>query len=84
MGFFDKLFSQKNPDRERAREVFRFVEGYSPTFRTFQGEIYESDLIRASLDAHARHAAKLKIEMTGSAKTALRNKLRNAPNTWQT
>ena len=48
MGFFDKLFSQKNPDRERAREVFRFVEGYSPTFRTFQGEIYESDLIRAA------------------------------------
>ena len=84
MGFFDNLFSKQKPDRERAREVFRFIEGYTPQFHNFQGEIYESDLIRASLDAHARHDAKLKPEMKGSAKPALRAKLKLAPNRWQT
>lgn len=84
MGFFDNLFSKRKPDRERAREVFRFIEGYRPAFRSFQGEIYESELIRGSLDAHARHSSKLKIEMKGSAKPALRAKLKSAPNKWQT
>lgn len=84
MGFFDNLFSRRNPDRQRARETFRFVEGYRPAFHTWQGSIYESELIRASLDAHARHAAKLKLEQNGTAKQALRNKLKIQPNKWQT
>lgn len=84
MGFFEKLFSKSKPDRTRARETFRFIEGYSPVFHSFQGEIYESELIRSSLDAHARHDAKLKPEMKGTAKPALRSKLKLAPNSWQT
>ena len=84
MGFFENLFSKSKPDRTRARETFRFIEGYSPVFHSFQGEIYESELIRASLDAHARHDAKLKPEMKGTAKPALRSRLKLAPNGWQT
>lgn len=84
MGFFENLFSKSKPDRTRARETFRFIEGYSPVFHSFQGEIFESELIRASLDAHARHDAKLKPELKGTAKPALRSRLRLAPNSWQT
>ena len=84
MGFFENLFSKNKPDRKRADEVFQFLEGYTPVFRSFQGEIYESELIRASLDAHARHDAKLKLESSGSAKSGLRSKLKLAPNMWQT
>jgi len=84
VGFFENLFSKSKPDRTRARETFRFIEGYSPAFHSFQGEIYESELIRASLDAHARHDAKLKPEMKGTAKPALRSRLKLAPNSWQT
>ena len=84
MGFFDNLFSKSKPDRQRARETFRFLEGYSPVFHNFQGEIYESELIRASLDAHARRDAKLKPEIVGSAKSTLRNQLKISPNRWQT
>ena len=84
MGYFSNLFARNNPDRKRARETFQFIEGYSPVSRTFQGEIYESDLIRASLDAHARHDAKLRIESKGSAQTSLRSRLKLAPNGWQT
>lgn len=84
MGFFENLFSKSKPDRTRARETFRFIEGYSPVFHSFQGEIFESELIRASLDAHARHDAKLKPELKGTAKPALRSRLKLAPNSWQT
>ena len=84
MGYFSNLFARANPDRKRVRETFRFIEGYSPAFRTFNGEIYESELIRASLDTHARHDAKLKLESKGTAKPSLRSRLRLAPNSWQT
>lgn len=84
MGFFDKIFSRARPDRVRARETFRFIEGYSPTARTFQGEIYEAELIRASIDAHARHSSKLKPTIDGAAKPALRSRATMAPNGWQT
>ena len=50
MGFFDKLLAKRRPDREAA-QTFQFVTGYSPVFRTFEGSIYESDMILASLDA---------------------------------
>ena len=84
MGFFDNLFSKSKPDKTRVRETFRFIEGYSPTARTFQGEIYESELIRASIDAHGRHSSKLKISSTGSAKPTLKARAALAPNPWQT
>lgn len=84
MGYFSNLFAARNPDRKRAKSTFQFIEGYSPAARTFQGEIFESDLIRASLDAHARHNAKLKLESKGTAQPALRNRLKMAPNGWQT
>lgn len=84
MGYFSNLFAQRNPDRKRARATYQFIEGYSPVARTFSGEIYESDLIRASLDAHARHDAKLRFESKGTAQPALRNRLKLAPNRWQT
>ena len=83
MGFFDKLFAKRKPDRE-AQQTFQFVTGYSPVFRTFEGSIYESDMIRASLDAHGRHCSKLQIEFHGSAQERLQNQLKHAPNSWQT
>lgn len=84
MGFFEKLLSKRKPDLIRARETFALIDGYTPVFKTFEGEIYESDLIRGSLDAHARHDAKLKLESNGTAAKSMRNKLMIRPNPWQT
>ncbi len=83
MGFFDKMLAKRRPDREAA-QTFQFVTGYSPVFRTFDGSIYESDMIRASLDAHGRHCAKLQIEFKGAAQKSLQNLLNSRPNGWQT
>ena len=68
----------------KARATFQLLDGYTPTFRTWSGSIFESDLIRAVLDAHGRHAAKLKPNITGEAQKGLKNRLAIAPNEFQT
>ena len=85
LGFFEKIFGKKKaPADAAAREYFKMLDGYRPVFSSFAGSIYESELIRASIDAHARHAAKLRPVLSGSAKPNLQNRLRLQPNTWQT
>lgn len=84
LGFFEKIFGKKMGAAQQATETFRLLDGYSPAFRTWQGSIYESELIRAAIDAHARHAAKLRITLQGTAKENLRSRLKNEPNAWQT
>lgn len=85
MGFFDKIFGRPRADgAQAARNTFDFLEGYTPAWHTFKGSIYESELIRAALDAHGRHAAKLSPNIVGAADPALRNRLAMQPNAWQT
>ena len=59
------------------------LNGYTPHFTTFNGSIYESQLIRSAINARAVHIAKLRVELGGSAQPALRNKLQHAPNQFQ-
>lgn len=85
LGIFEKIFGKKDGGAaQQAREQFRLLEGYTPAFRTWQGSIYESELIRAAIDAHARHAAKLLPTIQGTAKPNLRSRLQNQPNQFQT
>lgn len=85
MGIFEKIFGKKDGGAaQQAREQFRLLDGYSPAFRTWQGSIFESELIRAAIDAHGRHAAKLMPVIQGTAKPSLRSRLQNQPNEFQT
>lgn len=85
MGLFDWLFKKENVDAAKNyASYFRTFTAYEPHFTTWNGEIYESDLVRAAIDARARSIAKLKVEILGSAKPALTTQLKQAPNTWQT
>ena len=84
MGIFEKIFGRREPAAVQAKQQFQLLSGYTPTFRTWNGSIFESDLIRAALDAHGRHAAKLSPVVEGSAKPALVNRLKVSPNDFQT
>lgn len=85
MGLFEKIFGKKDGGAvQLAREQFKLLEGYSPAFTTWQGSIYEADLIRAAIDAHARHAAKLRPVIMGTAKPNLKSRIENQPNAFQT
>ena len=84
MGMLEKIFGRREqPAALRAAKTFRMLEGYTPAFTTWHGSIYESELIRASLDAWGRHAAKLKLNIKGTAKPELQNRLKVRPNVFQ-
>ena len=68
----------------KAKSTFQLLEGYTPAFYSWNGSIYESDLIRAALDAHGRHAAKLSVNIAGEAQKSLKNHLMIEPNDFQT
>jgi len=87
MGLFEKLFGKKEQDEQakvKVQHTFQLLDGYVPTFHTWNGSIFESDLIRAALDAHGRHAAKLQVNIQGSAKPNLANRLNVEPNPYAT
>lgn len=89
MGLLDKIF---RPDKAKesaivlkdARNLFTTLTGYKPAFTTWHGEIYEAMIVRAAIDARARHISKLKFETYGTANPSLQSKLRLGPNQWQT
>ncbi len=84
MGMFEKIFGRKEqPAALKSAGTFKLLEGYTPVFTTWRGSIYESELIRASLDTWGRHAAKLKANIKGTANPALQNRLKVRPNEFQ-
>lgn len=86
MSLFDRIFAywRSRGDRMVAHDTFRLLNGYTPVWHSWGGEIYESELVRAAIDARARHISKLQITVQGTAKPSLQSKLRLGPNEWQT
>ena len=89
MGLFDWIF---RPDQAKesqkalhnAQSLFQTLTAYRPVFTSWGGAIYESEIVRAAIDARARHISKLKVEIIGTANPSLQSKLRQGPNQWQT
>lgn len=84
MGLFEKLFPKKYQGSPVGAERWAPLTAYSAAFRSWRGEIYEFDQVRAAIDCLARNTGKLKIEMTGTAKGNMRTKLNVRPNQYQT
>ena len=84
MGLFDKLFSKAPEPQGHYDGHFELLSGYTPRFTSWSGGVYESELIRAAINARATHISKLKVEIKGSAKPVLTGKLKHAPNQFQT
>ena len=89
MSLLDKIFrpsdAKKSEDAlKEARAFFQTLTAYAPVFTNWGGAIYESEIVRASIDARARHISKLKVDVNGSANPSLQAKLRLGPNQWQT
>ena len=84
MGLFDKIFGNRPKPQGKYEGEFKLLNGYSPTFHSFRGGLYESELIRAAINARAVHISKLRVEMIGAARPTLQNKMKHAPNAFQT
>ena len=89
MSLLDKIFRPKEAEKSadalrEARSFFETLTAYTPTFTSWGGAVYESEIVRASIDARARHISKLKVETAGAANPSLQSKLKQGPNQWQT
>lgn len=85
MGLFDFLFKKENIKAAKDYDgYFETLTAYKPHFSSWNGKMYEVALVRSAIDARARHISKLKVEMIGSAKPKLQNRLKFRPNQWQT
>ena len=84
MGLFDLIFKNRPKPAGRYEGEFKMLDGYKPHFTSFGGNIYESELIRAAINARATHISKLHVEMMGTARPALQNKMKHGPNQLQT
>lgn len=89
MSLLSKIFrpdeAKKSEDAlKEAQSFFQTLTAYAPVFTNWGGAIYESEIVRAAIDARARHISKLKVETNGSANPSLQSKLAQGPNQWQT
>lgn len=88
MSLFDMIFRPKQKKEQiavnKASSLFQTLTAYQPVFTNWGGAIYESEIVRAAIDARARHISKLKVETLGTANLSLQSKLRQGPNQWQT
>lgn len=89
MGLFDRIFrpgEAKKSDEaiNNARTLFQTLTAYQPVFTSWGGAIYESEVVRAAIDARARHISKLRVETVGTANPSLQSKLKQGPSQFQT
>lgn len=82
MGLFDALFPKKK--EIVVSSDWKTLTAYSPVFTSWDGQLYESELVRSAIDARARHISKLHTKVIGAAKPGLQAKLRISPNSFQT
>ena len=85
MSLLDKIFRPKEAEKSEdalreARSFFETLTAYAPVFTNWGGAIYESEIVRAAIDARARHISKLKVETVGTANPSLQSKLALGPN----
>ena len=83
MGLFESIFG-KQKIAKPSQGFWTLLDGYTPTFTSWGGELYESEVIRAAVHASANHVSKLSVKVLGSAQPELQTRLRHAPNEWQT
>ena len=89
MSLLDKIFrpdeAKKSEEAlKEAKSFFQTLTAYAPVFTNWGGAIYESEIVRAAIDARARHISKLKVETMGTANPSLQSKLAQGPNQFQT
>ena len=84
MGLFDAIFKNRPKERGEYQGFYKMLNGYRPAFTSWDGGLYEMELIRSAIHAKAKHISKLKVETQGSARPALTAKLKHAPNAFMT
>ena len=83
MGLFEKIFKKSEPTKS-PDGFFKTLTAYKPEFTSFDGSLYESDLVRAAIHARAIHVSKLQVTSGCAANPKLQTRFKSGPNEFQT
>lgn len=83
MGLLQAIFG-KMKIGATAAGFWTTLDGYTPSFTSWGGELYESEIVRAAINATATHVSKLHVTVQGPANPKLQTRLKQGPNEWQT
>lgn len=78
MGILD--FRKREKIEKAVNEYFKMINGYTPSFTSFEGGLYEMELTRAAIHSFATHVSKLVPVIEGAGNTALERTLQFQPN----
>lgn len=86
MGFIDRITGafRRTPPTNSASEDLRMISGYQPRFSSYNGKIYEMEMVRSAIERFARHCSKLKPEIIGDMYQDFGKTLLVKPNPFQT
>ena len=68
MGIFNRFKRKSSNSSKSENTKIRLINDFQATFTEYNGEIYDSEVVRACIDAIARNTAKLNMKHIGSAK----------------
>ena len=83
MGAFDFLF-KKPKVAKQVNGYFQMLEGYTPSFSTYDGGVYEMELTRACIHTFANHCSKLLPTVSGPDAKGVKAMLESRPNPFMT
>ena len=83
MGAFDFLF-KKPKEKKQVDGYFKLLNGYTPIFTTYDGGVYEMELVRACIHAFANHCSKLQPNVQGADQRGIKAMLESRPNPFMT
>lgn len=84
VGLIKDIFGKPRAELKASNGYFKTLTAYQPSFTTWGGQLYESELVRSAIDARARHIAKLRVEVKGSAQPTLQTIIKKKPNNFMT
>lgn len=83
MGAFTKLFGKLKVKAEMG-SWFQMLDGYTPSFTSYDGGVYEMELTRACIHTFASHCSKLQPKVAGPDKRGIQAILDGKPNLFMT
>ena len=83
MGAFKKLFG-KFKVKQLMGGFFQMLDGYTPSFTSYDGGVYEMELTRACIHTFASHCSKLQPKVTGPDIRGIQAILEWKPNPFMT
>lgn len=86
MGLKEWLFGEekKEPKVLKQTNDFEFLTKRNGVDIHYYNHAYENAIVRSAVETKAQHISKLKVELQGSAKPKLKNRLRHYPNSFMT